>query len=144
MIERVKMKTTILTFCVLLLLAFPANPQQYLEREFQGYRNPDELVSLSASVSFDQAVELLSKITERTTVRRLIPTVHKSDPIGIKRSSMSYDKALIVRVQYQYMEYEEKEDVIIIKRKNDLQVERTPETYASVDTRDIKISAIFF
>jgi|SRR5690554_256606 len=144
MIERVKMKTTILTFCVLLLLAFPANPQQYLEREFQGYRNPDELVSLSASVSFDQAVELLSKISESTTGRRIISTVHKSDPIGIEISNMTYDKALVVLVQYHNLAYEEKEDVIIIKRKNELQVDRTPETYASVDTRDIKISAIFF
>lgn len=138
------MKTTIMTFFVLLLLAFQASPQQFLEKQFQGYTNPDELISLSPNVGFSQAVELLSKISESTTGRRIISTVQSSNPIGIEINNMTYDKALVVLVQYQNLTYEEKEDVIIIKRKNEVALDRTPETYAPVDSRDIRISAIFF
>jgi len=144
MIERVKMKTTINAFFVLLLLAAQAFPQEYLEREFKGYTNPDELVSLSANVRFDQAVELLSKISESTTGRRIVSTVQSDQPIGIEISNMAYDKALVVLVQYHNLTFEEKEDIIVIKRKDDPSLDRTAETYASVDSRDVKISAVFF
>lgn len=144
MIERVKMKTLVKTFFVILLLAIQVNSQNYLEREFKGYTNPDELVSLSSSVSFNQAIALLSKISESTTGKRIVSTVESDEPIGIEINNMAYDKALVVLVQYHGLIYEEKEDVIIVKRKDDTSVERTPETYAPVTSRDIKISAVFF
>ena len=144
MIERVKMKTIVKTFFVVLFFAFQVNPQNYLEREFKGYTNPDELVTLSADVSFDQAIALLSKISESTTGKRIVSTVESSEPIGIEISNMAYDKALVVLVQYHGLVYEEKEDVIVVKRKDDPSLERTPETYAPVTSRDVKISAVFF
>jgi len=56
-----------------------------------------------------------------------------------------YDKALVALVQMKGLIYEEKEDVIIIKRKNEtVPPQRTESTYASVDSREVKISAIFF
>jgi type IV pilus assembly protein PilQ len=138
------MKTTLSIFFVLLLLAVQAFPQEYLEREFKGYTSPDELVSLSANVRFDQAVELLSKISESTTGRRIVSTVQSDQPIGIEISNMAYDKALVVLVQYNNLTFEEKEDIIVIKRKDDPSLDRKPETYASVNSRDVKISAVFF
>ena len=138
------MKTALNIFFVLLLLAVQAFPQEYLEREFKGSTNPDELVSLSANVSFNKAVELLSKISESTTGRKIVSTVQSDDPIGIEISNMAYDKALVVLVQYHNLTFEEKEDIIVIKRKDDPSLNRTPETYASIDSRDIKISAVFF
>ena len=138
------MKTTLNAFFVFLLLAVQAFPQEYLEREFKGTISPDELVSLSANVRFDQAVELLSKISESTTGRRIVATVQSDQPIGLEISNMAYDKALVVLVQYHNLTIEEKEDIIIIKRKDDPSLNRTPETYASIDSRDIKISAVFF
>src|SRR5690606_35327097 len=43
------------------------------------------------------------------------------------------------------MIYEEKEDVIVVKRPGkDPADERTPDTYASVSSREVKISAVFF
>jgi hypothetical protein len=144
MIERVKMKTIVKTFFVVLFFAFQVNPQNYLEREFGGYTNPDELVTLSANVSFDQAIALLSKISESTTGKRIVSTLESSEPIGIEMTNMAYDKALVILVQYHGLIYEEKEDVIVVKRKDDPSLDRTPETYAPVTSRDIKISAVFF
>jgi len=144
MIEREKMKTTAKLFFVLLLLSGLAFPQQYLEKQFKGYTNPNELVTLSANVAFNQAIELLSKISESTTGKRIISTVQSDEAIGLEISNMAYDKALVVLVQYHGLTFEEKEDVIVVKRKNDPTMDVKPETYASVDSRDIKISAVFF
>lgn len=144
MIERVKMKTIVRTLVVILFLTFQASPQKYLEKEFKGYTNPDELVSLSSGVTFNQAVALLSKISESTTGKRIVSTVESEEPIGIEISNMAFDKALVVLVQYHGLVYEEKEDVIVVKRKDDPSLERTPETYAPITSRDIKISAVFF
>ena len=48
-------------------------------------------------------------------------------------------------VQMKGLIFEEKEDVIIIKRKNEsVSPQRTELTYASVDSREVKISAVFF
>lgn len=146
MIERVKMKTTFRTFFVILILflAVQVFPQEYLERQFKGYTNPNELVTLSPSLPFNQAIELLSKISESTTGKRIVSTVQSEKEIGIEITNMAYDKALVVLVQYHGLMFDEKEDVIVVRRKDDPSTERTPETYASVDTRDIKISAVFF
>jgi Type II secretory pathway, component PulD len=58
---------------------------------------------------------------------------------------MPYDKALVALVQMKGLIFEEKEDIIIIKRKNEtVPPLRTESTYASVDSREVKISAIFF
>ena len=144
MIERIKMKATMKTLLVILFLAVQANPQKYLEREFKGYTNPDELVSLSPNVSFNQAIALLSKISESITGKRIVSTVESDEPIGIEISNMAYDKALVVLVQYHGLIFEEKEDVIVVKRKDDVAPDISPETYAPVTSRDVRISAVFF
>jgi len=138
------MKTTIKALFVILLLAVQAYPQKYLEREFKGNTNPDELVSLSPNVSFNQAIALLSKISESVKGKRIVSTVDSEEPIGIEINNMAYDKALVVLVQYQGLIYEEKEDVTVVKRKDDISEDKTPDTYAPVTGRDIKISAVFF
>jgi general secretion pathway protein D len=142
------MKTIINTLLIVLFLAvlIPSGnilSQQFLERQFKGYTNPDELVTFSATASFNDAVALLSKVSESTTGKRIVSTVESDANIGIEMTNMPYDKALVVLVQYHGLMYEEKEDVIVIKRKDEL-YERKPETYASVDGREVKISAVFF
>jgi type IV pilus assembly protein PilQ len=57
---------------------------------------------------------------------------------------MPYDKALLIIVQYANLEFETKEDVIIVKKKGELGVEKTAETYAPLSTREVTISAVFF
>jgi len=48
-------------------------------------------------------------------------------------------------VQMKGLIYEEKEDLIVIKRKNEpVPQVKTETTYASVDSREVKISAVFF
>ena len=140
------MKQLISVFIIFLLLAPSALPQKYLEKAFKGYINPEELVTLSANLPFDEAVQLLSKVSEKTTGKKILSLVDRKEPIGIELKNMTYDKALVVIVQYANLLYEEKEEVIVIKKKTDGTPEQPKDrtNYASIDSREVKISAVFF
>jgi len=138
------MKNFTIYLVLSLFLVIQVFPQKYWERRFKTYQNPDELVTMSENLPFSQAMELLSKVSESTTGRRIVSTIQKDDPIGIEIDNMAYDKALMIIVQYSGLQFETKEDVIVVKRGNEVEQELTPETYASIDTREIKISAVFF
>ena len=140
------MKKIITSLAFVLIFISLAYPQDYLERSLKkGFTNPDELVSLSPTLSFDNAIGLLSKVSEKLTGKKIVSTISITNPINIELKNIAYDKALTIIVQMNGLMYEEKEDVIVVKRKNEpIQEKHTPETYASVDSREVKISAVFF
>lgn len=138
------MKTFIVSLVLVAFISLTGFSQQYLERQFKGYISPDELVTMSANLPFDQAIELLSKVSENMKGKRIVSTYQSVDPIGIEIENMQYGKALVVLVQYRGLIYEEKEDVIIVKKKGEKIDTRTADTYAPVSEREVKISAVFF
>lgn len=141
------MKTKINSVIILLILiiSFRGNAQEYLEKTLTGQVSSDQLVTLSAALPFDQAVGLLSKVSEKTTGKKIISLADYSGPIGIEITNMYYDKALDIIVKYAGLIYERKSDVIIIKKSNQTEEKkRDADTYASIDSREVKISAIFF
>ena len=137
------MKTIATYFILSLFLVLEIFPQNYLERRFKDYTNPDELVTMSETLPFNKAIELISKVSESTTGKKVVCTVQRTDPIGVEIVNMPYDKALLVIVQYANLMYEEKENVIVVKSKSE-EEKHSPDTYASVNSREVKISAVFF
>jgi len=137
------MKNIITYFVISLFIVLQASPQEYWERRFKTSQNPDELVTMSETLPFDQAIELLSKVSESVSGRRIVSTVQKTDPIGIEITNMPYDKALLMIVNFSGLEYEMKEDVVIVRSKVKDEVDKTPETYAPLTQREIRISAVF-
>jgi len=134
----------IITYLVLsFFFVLQAFPQQYWERQFKTYQNPDELVTMSETLPFDQAIELLSKVSESVSGRRIVSTATRQEPIGIEITNMPYDKALLMIVNFAGLQYEMKEDVIIVKSKEGPAFEQTPDTYAPVTQREVRISAVF-
>ena len=141
---RLKMKIKLL-FILVFLMGTICFPQKYLERQLQGNIPKDQIVSLSPNLTFQQAINLLSKISEKTKGKKIVSNVQINEPIGIELTNVPYDKALVALVQMEGLIFEEKEDIIIIKRKNEtVPPQRTETTYASVDSREVKISAVFF
>jgi len=140
---RSKMKTIL--YSVLIVLMFISNlfPQKYWEKRLKDYNNPDELVTMSQSLPFSEAIALLSKVSESTTGKRIVSTIVSDKPIGLEIENIPYDKALFMIVQYNGYILEEKEDVIVIKRVQQEEV-KPEDIYASVDSREVKISAVFF
>jgi type IV pilus assembly protein PilQ len=137
------MKNIITYFVLSLFIVLQVTAQEYWERRFKTYQNPDELVTMSETLPFDQAIELLSKVSESVSGRKIVSTVQKTDPIGIEVLNMPYDKALQMIVNFAGMTYEMKEDVIIIHTKKDEDANQDPKTYAPVSQREVKISAVF-
>jgi len=137
------MKTIL--YSVLIVLMFISNlfPQKYWEKRLKDYNNPDELVTMSQSLPFSEAIALLSKVSESTTGKRIVSTIVSDKPIGLEIENIPYDKALFMIVQYNGYILEEKEDVIVIKRVQQEEV-KPEDIYASVDSREVKISAVFF
>lgn len=140
---RTKMKTFLYSILIALIFTGSILPQKYWERRLKDYFNPDELVTMSQSLPFSEAIALLSKVSESTTGKRIVSTIVSQNPIGIEIESMPYDKALFIIVQYAGFVLEEKEDVIIVKRIAQEEV-KPEDIYASVDSREVKISAVFF
>jgi type II secretory pathway component HofQ len=137
------MKNIILALIVI-LFSFQTVAQKQLEKTLRGYVNPDELITLSADIPFANAIALLSKVSESTTGKKIISTVESSNPIGLEIKNIEYYKALIMIVQYAGLMFEEKEDLIVIKRKGEKEQKIDEDNYASVNSREINISAVFF
>jgi general secretion pathway protein D len=137
------MKNIIIYFVISLFIVLQTTAQEYWERRFKTSQNPDELVTMSETLPFDEAIELLSKVSESVSGRRIVTTVQRKDPIGIEITNMPYDKALLMIVNYSGLEYEVKEDVVIIRSKAKEDAGKTPETYAPLTQREIRISAVF-
>jgi type IV pilus assembly protein PilQ len=134
-----------LIFIVILSVALSSRifSQEYLEKSLKT-QNPDELVTLSASVSFNQAINLLSKVSEKSSGRKIISTVQIDSPIGVELKNMNYFKAMVVLTKMAGLIYDENPNVIVIKRQSSNDTLRTRDNYVSPDAREIKISAIFF
>lgn len=137
------MKNILIYFVLSLFIVLQVTAQEYWERRFKTYQNPDELVTMSETLPFDQAIDLLSKVSESVSGRGIVSTIKRTDPIGIEVINMPYDKALLMIVNFAGMEYEMKEDVIIVRSKSDEDANRDPKTYAPLTQREVKISALF-
>ncbi len=131
----------------LILLLFLINlvySQRNIERELREYTNPEELVSLSESIPFEKAIEVLSAISEKYTGKRIVSIAGFTEPIGIEISKMPFDKAFNIIVQYNDLQFEEREEVFVVKKKTDSAASLPTDIYADVNTREVKISAIIF
>jgi len=133
-------------FSMLLLFLFSqiSFAQIDLQEKLKGYVNPEEIVSLAQTISFDQAIEVLSKVSEKITGKRIVSSVNIKDPIGIEIDKMPYKKALFIIVQYNNLTVEETATTVIVKKKDDTKLQLDQKTYASVNEREVKISAVLF
>lgn len=137
----------IFTLILSLLLVCSVFPQEQLGKKLSGEYSPLELVSITAYASFDQAIKMLSAVSELVTGKSVVSTVVIPNPIGVEIIKMPYMEALNL-ITYSFgLEYEIKETNIIIKPMEEKIVEKTElsnDIWADFDTREIKISAIFF
>lgn len=143
------MKTVIFTLIVtfLMMLGTTEAQNQRQLRELEGHYVPEELVTLSPNLPFKKAIELLSIVSEKMTGRKIVMLVDYNEPIGLEIDNMPYDKALTLIVQYANLRYEVRKEVIAVLDKvstEEEQVQLDPTVYASVDSREVKISAVFF
>ncbi len=134
----------LLIIALVLIISTPIFAQREIEKTLNEYTNPDDLVSIAEYTPFESAMEVLSKISERRTGKRIVSTAGVTTPIGVEINKLPYMKALVVIVQYNGLEFEEKENIIQVRKKITASQNLTEETYASLNSREVKISAVFF
>ena len=134
----------LIIFSLVFLFSYQISAQRDLEKTLSEYVNPDELVTIAEYTPFDKALEALSQISERRTGKKIVSTAGNTSPIGVEINKLPYMKALVIIVQYNNLEFEEKENVIVVRKKISEAKGLTEDTYASLDSREVKISAVFF
>ncbi len=137
------MKTT-LALLISFLFTIPIFGQKNLEKRMKQYVNPEEIVTLAENIPFDKAIEVLSKVSQKTTGKEIILTSDYTDPIGIEITKLPFKRALNIITQYHDMVYEETADNIVVKPETQAKEKLGEDIYADVDSREIKISALFF
>lgn len=134
----------ILIILVLLGLAVPISAQIDLKDKLKGSINPEEIVSLSETLPFNQAVEVLSKVSEKLTGKKIVSLVPLTNPIGVEIDKMPYKKALFIVVQYNNLLVEETDLNLVIKKKDASKEALAKDVYAPITEREVKISALIF
>ncbi|MFA7288161.1 MAG: hypothetical protein WC055_04715, partial [Melioribacteraceae bacterium] len=120
------------------------NAQVDLKEKLSGFTNPDELVTLSESVPFEQAVDLIGKVSEKITGKKVFSVAGFNGPIGFEIDKMQYKKALIIIAQYNNLIVEETADALTVKRKDVSTAQQDINVYANVEEKEVKISAVLF
>jgi type IV pilus assembly protein PilQ len=134
----------LIIICLFITLFTEIDAQVDLKQKLQGYVNPNELVTLSENISFDQAIQVLSTVSEKITGKRIVSTAAVTVPIGVELDKIQYKKALFIIAQYHNLMVEETESVIVVKKKDAGKEQLTADVYASVDDREVKITALMF
>ena len=103
------MKKLIVILLLFGITCIHAQAQQDFLQKIKGYNNPEELVSLSETISFNQAIEVISKVSEKLTGKKVVSLVSITSPIGVEITNMNYKKALFIIVQYNDLTVEDHE-----------------------------------
>ena len=128
-----------------IFISFTSYSQIDVEKQLSGEYNPFELVSITQYASFDQAVRMLSAVSELVTGKSIVSTISIQSPIGVEIKKMPYLDALNLIVNVFNLMYEEKEGSIVIKFKEKTEEdELKDDIFADLDAREVKISAVFF
>ncbi len=134
---------TVIVF--IFLFSHNALGQPRTEKQLSGEYSPFELISISQSASYDQAIRMLSAVSELVTGKTIVSAVSDPSPIGMEIKRMYYRDALNLIVNKMNLTYEEKENSIVVGKKGVSEKEiLTDDTYADLDEREVRISAIFF
>ncbi len=133
-------------FILLLLLEASINisAQIDIQQKLKGYVNPEEIVTLSENIPFNQAIEVLSAVSQKVSGKRIVSTVNLTTPIGVELDKIHYKKALFIIVQYNNLTIEETESTIIVKKKEEPKAQLAKDVYVPVDEREVRISAVLF
>lgn len=134
----------LITLLILCCLSAILSAQIDLQEKLKGYVNPEELVTLSENIPFNQAIEVLSAVSQKITGKKIVSTVNITTPIGVELNKIQYKKALFIIVQYNNLTLEETESTIIVKKKEEAKAQLAKDIYAPVDEREVKISALLF
>ncbi|MBI5020483.1 MAG: type II and III secretion system protein [Ignavibacteriales bacterium] len=117
----------------------------------KGYVNPQEIVSLDSTMRMDQALLVINELSKQFAGKIIIDLEKRKGPIGVYVVNQHWRDALDMILSRNGMMYVEEADYIRIMQAGAApQVERGAggaipgEPPPTLDSRDVKISAVFF
>ena len=135
----------LLTLSLIICLFSVSHSQLKDEKTLSGQYNPLEIISIDENVGFNQAVKMLSSVSEQITGKSIISAVSISAPIGVEVRRMPYLTALNLIVNSKNLVYEENQKSIVIKTKDKVEEEiLKDDVYADIIAREVNISAVIF
>lgn len=133
--------------------AFDAKAQVNKEAPVREYTSPEEMVSLSKTMTFDEAVDLLNEYAQRYADKFIVDRTNTTDEIGIPISNVHWKEALLYIADVQGLVIMESARFFEIREpevdqqayrgtsKTGKEVEELPVDFSS---REVRIKAIFF
>ncbi len=137
-------------FSSLVLIVMASQPvQAQTGLPVREYVNPEELVTLGRETTFTQSVEVLNSFSRRFQDKLLIDKSGVSGPIGLNIPNMPWRQALDYIVSFNNLVLTEYPNYFEISRQQDAigitaDAEPDVEALASLRSREVEISAIFF
>ncbi len=121
-------------------------------RAFREYTSPEELVSIAPTATFDKALAAISEVSQKFVGKVIIDTEHRTTPINLDIQGIQWRDALEMICRKHSVWYSEYENYIQITGPEGVATATTgtppplgiQKEYATLKSREIKISAIFF
>ena len=133
------MRILAIAFPISVILTMTAFAQTRLPQE---YIAPDEIITLSSSMSFEQAFNILSKISERKEGKTIIDPMHRQGQIDVEIVNMPWKKALEIILKANRLSFIEHDKFYEISGEaKPVSPEEKP---IEIGSREIRIEAIFF
>jgi type IV pilus assembly protein PilQ len=144
----------------LLLLPVPGSAQTGQKKPFKQYTSPEEIVSLSRSTPFNQAMRILGLVSKKFIGKVIVDLENRTSTIDIDVDKMQWRDALEVILRKNSLWYQEHEDYIMIislqketdqtkpdlsETKTEEKIQQKPEMLLpTLDAPQVNISAVFF
>ncbi|RMF54659.1 MAG: hypothetical protein D6748_16155, partial [Calditrichaeota bacterium] len=137
-----------LGFMICLLSVTTLQAQTRRHKEFrQAYTAPEELISLSRTTPFNQALLIFNDLSKKYLKKIIIDPESHNFPIGIDVNRTHWLTAFENILKHHDLWYEEYQDYIKIvatEENQEVMSEEEKEALKNFNTREVKISAIFF
>ena len=116
----------------------------------KGYVNPQEIVSLDSTMRMDQALLVIGELSKQFAGKVIVDLEKRRNPIGVYVVNQHWRDALDMILSANGLGYEEEAEYIRIMAKGVVAEgmiapgEKEGEPKPTLESRDVKISAVFF
>ncbi len=116
----------------------------------KGYVNPQEIVSLDSTMRMDQALLVIGELSKQFAGKIIVDLEKRRNPIGVYVVNQHWRDALEMILNANNLWYQEEADYIQITATGTISEgptapgEKAGEPKPTLESRDVKISAVFF
>ncbi len=144
---KILIPTILIAACCMLSTSITFGQDRLPVRE---YTNPDEVVTLDRSMSFSRALDVINQFAQDYAGKIIIDRTETEGSIGISIPPMHWRDAMDLMLEAKYLQLIERRDFFEIVPTQvagagpSQQQVVMPDTAVSLDSREVRINAIFF